>query len=446
MFRTSFFQRFVRTEAAGGAVLLACAAIALVIANSPWAAAYHHFWQIPVSIGVGGHALTLTIHQWINDGLMAIFFLVVGLEIKREAVAGELASTRQAVLPVAAAIGGIAVPAAIYLLVTGGGEAAKGWAIPIATDIAFALGTLALVAPHAPTGMKVFLTALAIVDDIGAVLVIALFYTGAIASGPLAMAGLVLLILIGMSALKVHRLTPYLLAGAALWFFTHESGIHATIAGVALAFTIPTRTKIDAPEFSGAARQLIDDFDRTETGDFLVLTSKGQQEALTGLAHLSESVTAPLLRLEHALHQASAWFVMPLFALSNAGVTLHGSAGYGVSLAVVLGLVIGKPLGIAGAAFAAIRSGAAAEPQQVTRRAFIGCACVGGIGFTMSLFIANLAFEGTRYLDAAKIGVLAGSAVAGAIGAMLLKRSRDGALHVAEPRRAGPTPPAGRDG
>jgi NhaA family Na+:H+ antiporter len=324
---TNPFQEFFRTEAAGGALLVACACAALVVANSGWADAYHRLLATPIAIAAGGHALSLTFHQWINDGLMAVFFLLVGLEIKREALAGELASPRQAALPIAAAIGGMVVPASIYLLTNGGGIESRGWAIPMATDIAFALGVLALVAPRAPSGLKIFLTALAIVDDMGAVLVIALFYTGAITWGALGMAGLILLLLIALNVLSVRRLTPYLVLGLGLWFFVHESGVHATIAGVLLAFAIPTRTRINATEFSAKARGLLEYFDRTETGDLLVLTSKGQQEAIIGLERASEGVTAPLLRLEHALHGFSAFVVMPLFAFSNAGVGLSGSSG-----------------------------------------------------------------------------------------------------------------------
>ena len=391
---TSPFQEFFRTEAAGGALLVACACAALVVANSAWADAYHRLLATTIAIAAGGHALSLTVHQWINDGLMAVFFLLVGLEIKREALAGELASPRQAALPIAAAIGGMVVPASIYFLANGGGMESRGWAIPMATDIAFALGVLALVAPRAPSGLKIFLAALAIVDDMGAVLVIALFYTGAIAWGALGMAGLILLLLIALNVLRVRRLTPYLVLGLGLWFFVHESGVHATIAGVLLAFAIPTRTRINAAEFSAKARGLLDDFDRTETGDLLVLTSKGQQEAIIGLERASEGVTAPLLRLEHALHGFSAFVVMPLFAFSNAGVGLSG--------------VVRRerdPGGDPGTRHRKAprdyrrRTGrgpvaAGGASRGVSWTALHGCAWLGGIGFTMSLFIATLAFRG----------------------------------------------------
>ena len=416
------FQRFFRTETVGGSVLLLFAIVALVLANSPLAEAYHHVWQIPLTIGIVDHSLSLTLHQWINDGLMALFFLLVGLEIKRELLAGELSSVKQAALPIAAAIGGMIVPAAIYFLFNPTGAGARGWGIPMATDIAFALGALTLIAPRAPIGAKVFLTALAIVDDMGAVLVIALFYSNAIAWGALGGAAVMLLILIAFNVTGVRQLWPYLLAGAALWYFVHESGIHATLAGVALAFTIPTHTRINAAEFSQQARALLERFDQTETGDLLVLTSKGQQETLFSLEHASEGVTAPILRLEHALHGLSAFVVMPLFAFANAGVAI-GLPGQHpqIAVGVLAGLILGKPLGIMAAALLAVKSGVAKLPHGVGWTSLFGYAWLAGIGFTMSLFIAMLAFDETALVDAAKLGILAGSLVAGVAGAIVLR-------------------------
>jgi Na+:H+ antiporter, NhaA family len=315
----------------------------------------------------------------------------------------------------------MAVPMLVYLLASGGGIAQRGWAVPMATDIAFALGALAMVAPRAPAGLKIFLAALAIVDDIGAVLVIALFYAGPIAWQAMAMAALCTGVLVVFNRLDVRALTPYLLTGAALWFYVHASGVHATIAGVVLALAIPVRTRINAAEYSVQARESLDAFDRTETGDLLVLTSKGQQEAIFAIGRANLHVLAPLLRLEHALHGVSAFLVMPLFAFSNAGVTLSGPAVDRVTLAVFAGLVIGKPLGITGAAFAAVRGRLASVPPGITWQALHGCGWLGGIGFTMSLFIATLAFEGTPLLESAKVGVLAASAVAGIVGAGVLR-------------------------
>ena len=415
------FQEFFQTEAAAGALLIVCACAALVAANSWGAEAYHRIWETPLTFTAGGLGLSLTCHQWINDGLMAVFFLLVGLEIKREVLAGELSSRKHAALPIIGAIGGMVVPAFIYLVTKSGAIEARGWAIPMATDIAFALGVLALVAPRAPSGLKIFLAALAIVDDVGAVLVIALFYTDEIVWTALGTAGIILLLLTALNALRVRRLTPYMVLGLGLWFFVHESGVHPTIAGVLLAFTIPTRTRINAKEYSLKARRLLDHFDCTETGDLLVLTSKGQQEAIAGLERASEEATAPVLRLEHALHWFSAFVVMPLFAFSNAGLSLTGSSASSVTLAVILGLAIGKPLGITGAALAAVRFRIAALPTGVTWTALHGCAWLGGIGFTMSLFIASLAFQDTNLLDSAKLGILGGSILATIIGTVIVR-------------------------
>ena len=416
------FQHFFRTETVGGSVLLLFAIAALVLANSPLADAYEHFWQIRVTVGIVEHPLSLTLHDWINDGLMAMFFLLVGLEIKRELIVGELASVNKAALPIACAIGGMIVPAAIYLLCNMTGFGARGWGIPVATDIAFALGALALIAPNAPVGARIFLVALAIIDDMGAVLVIAIFYSQTIAWSALAGAAVMVAILIGFNAVGVRRLWPYLLAGIVLWYFVHESGVHATVAGVALAFTIPMHTRINAVEFSRKARGLLNRFDRTESGDLLVLTSKGQQEALFALEHTSKAVTAPILRLEHALHNFSAFVVMPLFAFANAGVRIGGPLQHAeVAVGIVLGLVIGKPLGITAAAFGAVKSGIAELPRGVGWGSLLGYACLAGIGFTMSLFIAMLAFDETGPGNTAKSGILAGSVLAGIAGAIILR-------------------------
>jgi NhaA family Na+:H+ antiporter len=417
----NLFQRFFRTEAIGGVVLLVFALVALVLANSPWAPFYHHFWELPLSVGSGGRSLTLTLRQWINDGFMALFFLLVGLEIKRELLAGELASPRKAALPIAAAIGGMVVPALLYLCFNPSGTGARGWGIPMATDIAFALGALALIAPNAPTSVKVFLAALAIVDDMGAVLVIAIFYSGAIAWGAVAAAAVMLLTLVALNAAGVTKLWPYMAAGAVLWFFVHESGVHATIAGVVLAMTIPTRTRINAAEFSGEARSLLDRFDQSETGDLLVLTSKGQQEALYALEQASEGVTAPILKLEHALQRFSAFVIMPVFALANAGVAIGGPIpNMNIALGVLVGLVLGKGLGITAASFLAVKFRIAELPDDFRWATLNGVAWLGGIGFTMSLFVTMLAFEDAALIHSAKLAVIGGSFLAAVIAAVVL--------------------------
>lgn len=418
----TIFQRFFRTETVGGSVLLLFGIAALVLANSPLSEAYERLWQIRLTFGITEHSLSLTLHQWINDGLMAVFFLFVGLEIKRELIVGELASVRKAAVPIAGAIGGMIVPAAVYWMWNTSGQNARGWGIPMATDIAFALGALALIAPHAPAGARIFLAALAIVDDMGAVLVIAIFYSHTLALSALIVAAFIVLVLIGLNVMGVRRLWPYLLAGIALWYFVHESGVHATVAGVALAFAIPTNTRINSLEFSRKTRDFLARFDRTESGDSLVLTSKGQQEAVFAIEHASKAVTAPILRLEHALHNFSAFVVMPLFAFANAGVRIGGPLKHAeITVGVFLGLVVGKPLGIAAAALGAVKSGIGQLPGGVGWTSLLGYACLAGIGFTMSLFIAMLAFDEIGPLNAAKSGILAGSLLAGIVGAIVLR-------------------------
>jgi len=421
----TIFQRFFRTESLGGVVLLGFGLAALVIANSPLSEAYSHFWNIRLTIGIAPHELSMSLHEWIDDGLMALFFLLVGLEIKRELLAGELSSVRQATLPIACAIGGMIVPALIYLIFNLRGPGPHGWAIPMATDIAFALGALNLIAPRAPIGAKVLLTALAIVDDMGAVLVISLCYSEAIVWSALAGVAVTLVVLIGFNLIGIRRLWPYLLVGIVLWCFVHGSGVHASIAGVVLAFTIPARSRTNALEFSKEARSLLDTFDRTETGDLLVLTSKGQQEAVFALERASKSVTEPILRLEQALHNFSAFVVMPLFAFANAGVKIelsmqHAQIGFGI----LAGLLFGKPLGVMLAAFVAVKTGIARLPQAMNWVSLIGYGFLAGIGFTMSLFIAMLAFDDPALIDEAKRGIIVGSFLAGIAAAMMLRAGR----------------------
>lgn len=415
------FQEFFRTEAAGGLALLTATLAAMAVANSPLAPLYETLWRTPLVVGPADHPLALSLRAWVNDGLMAVFFLLVGLEIKREVLVGELSTWRQAALPFAAALGGVVVPALVFRAMAPP-AVLRGWAVPTATDIAFALGVLSLVAPRAPAGLKVFLAALAIVDDMSAVLLIAFVYTTGVHLGALLSAAAIGVALIGLNRAGVRALAPYLGLGLALWYFVHESGAHATIAGVVLAFAIPTRTRIDAIEFSREARAHLDDFDRTETGDLLVLTSRGQQEALHGLEAASRSVAAPLLRLEHALHGPTAFAIMPIFAFANAGVPLAlTGVDAPTAVAVALGLVIGKPVGITMASWAACRSGLATLPTGVTWAMLHGAAWIAGIGFTMSLFIAGLAYGHTPPYLAAQIGILTGSAVAALAGTATLR-------------------------
>jgi NhaA family Na+:H+ antiporter len=423
---SGLFQRFVRTGSFGSILLILALLLGLGWANSPWADGYFGLWEQKLAIRGGGSAFELSLHHWINDGLMAVFFLFVGLEIKRELLVGELSALRQATLPIVAALGGMIVPAVLYASINVGSDALRGWGIPMATDIAFALGVLQLLGPRCPVGLKVFLTALAIIDDMGAILVIALFYTDTIVVPALLVAGAALAALALLHRARVRYLAPYLLVGVVLWLAVLGSGIHATVAGVLLALLIPVRTRIDAAQFSELARSLIDEFDRTETGDLQVLTSKGQQEAIHGLERASEAVQAPLLRLEHMLAPLVSFAILPLFALANAGVSLAGAAApwsSSVAFGIVLGLLLGKPLGITLFSWLAVRLRWSSLPREMTWRQLHGAAWLGGIGFTMALFIAGLAFGAGPRLDEAKLGILLASLAAGAIGWSLLRRT-----------------------
>ena len=419
------FQQFVETGAIGGIILLATTVVALLWANSPWAASYEHLWEQKLVIGPSGTPLEMTLHQWINDAAMAVFFLLVGLEIKRELMVGELASPRQAALPIVAALGGMVVPAALYAAFNAGGPGSAGWGVPMATDIAFALGIITLLGSRVPVGLKVFLTALAIVDDLGAVLVIAVFYTASLNLAAMLAAAGALAVLLLLNRLRVYKLLPYLLIGIVLWYFLLQSGVHATIAGVVLALTVPAATRINAPDLSGRARALIDEFDRVEKGAESVVTNRGQQEALHAMDQAVSDVNAPLLRLEHALNRPVSFVIMPLFALSNAGVALGGAGAAlasPVAIGIMLGLVIGKVVGISAFSWLAVRLGWASLPQNAPWKALVATAMLGGIGFTMSLFIAGLAFPDPAMLDEAKIGVLAASTIAGVGGFLILGR------------------------
>lgn len=425
------FQRFVNTESASGFVLLACTAVALVWANSPWAASYEHLWEVELTASVGPLTMRGTLHHLINDGLMAVFFFLVGLEIKREMLAGELASLRRATLPVAAAAGGMIVPALLYASLNAGTGGERGWGVPMATDIAFALGVLALLGERVPSGIRVFLAALAIVDDIGAVLVIAVFYSAGIALGPLALAGALVLLAVGANIAGVRRPWAYGVIGLALWGAVISSGIHATIAGVLLAMTIPARTRIDEEWFVDRARRTLSRFEVAHDPSASALNDPEHQAAIQELERLAEQLQPPLLRLEQALHGFVAFGIMPLFALANAGVplglsNLHAAGGITVALGVAFGLLVGKPVGITLFAWIAVRFGVASLPDGVTWRSVAGAGLLGGIGFTMALFIAGLAFtDAPGNLVAAKLGILGASVIAGLAGWAALRKQGD---------------------
>jgi Na+:H+ antiporter, NhaA family len=422
------FQRFAGREAAGGILLLACSVAALVWANSPWAAIYSRIWHTPLSVGFGAFTLSHDLHFWVDDGLMAIFFFLVGLEIKRELLAGELASPRQAALPLVAAAGGVAVPALLYFAINSRGPGAGGWGIAMATDIAFAIGVMALLGARVPLGLKVFLTALAIVDDIAAVLVIALFYTAHLAWGPLGGAVCCLLLALAANRLGVRHPLPYALVGAVLWFTVLQSGVHATIAGVLLAFMIPSGKVLDQTAFLKEGRAVLDHFEKaSQTAPLHFLADIEQQSAIEALGDACAKVQPPLHRLEHALHPWVTFVIMPLFALANAGVSVAGGdlvklVVQPITLGVIIGLLLGKPLGVTLAAWLAVRLGRASLPASVSWQHIHGAGWLAGIGFTMSLFMAGLSFNDDTQLTEAKLGILIASLCAGLIGSMVLLR------------------------
>jgi NhaA family Na+:H+ antiporter len=416
-------QTFLRTEEASGILLLAAAVTALIWANSPWRAAYDALWHTQLTIGLGAWSLAEDLRHWVNDALMALFFLVVGLEIKRELTTGELRDPKAAALPAIAALGGMAVPALLYLAINRSGEPARGWGIPMATDIAFALGVLALVGRGLPTVLKSFLLALAIVDDIGAILVIAVFYSGSISLGPLLAAGGLLGLVLVLQRLQVRWAAVYVLVGMGVWLATFKSGVHATIAGVALGLATPAvpfqRPKAVSLEAHRIAEDTVDD----------PVPPDADAHHWLHLAGLTREAVSPLARLEHLLHPWTSWVVIPVFALANAGVSISSSSlgdavTSGVTLGVVVGLVIGKTVGVTVFTWTATKIGITRLPEDVGWSQLIGVATLAGIGFTVSLFITSLAFQTQPVQDTAKVGILIASLLAGLLGALLLARSR----------------------
>ena len=426
------FEDFFKHQAAGGLVLMGTTLLALLLANSPLAPAYHHFWERQLTIGFDGFALSQSLHVWINDGLMAVFFFVVGLEIKRELLAGELATLRNAALPIAAAIGGMLLPALIYRLLAPGPPQVDGWGIPMATDIAFALGVIALLGRRIPRSLAIFLTALAIVDDLGAVLVIAVFYTGALALVPLAGAALCLLLLFAGNRLGVQHPNFYALVGFVLWLALLKSGIHASIAGVLIGATIPVRPRHSHEEFTGRIDTLLERYHEAETieGPF---HHEARLGTLLALEHACHDAMSPLQRMEHEMQGWVLFGIMPLFALANAGISLNGrelaaAVSDPVTLGVALGLLCGKPLGVLLFSWLAVRLGVAELPRGSRWRDVLGIGILAGIGFTMSLFVTGLAFSDPLLIVRAKLGIFAASLLAGAGGYLLLARRRGEAV------------------
>jgi len=424
------FNWFVHSQVAGSVVLITCAAAAMVLANSPWSEQYFDILHTHIVLSWGEAELDLTLHHWINDGLMVLFFFVVGLEVKREILVGELSSIRQAALPVAGAVGGMVIPAAIYAMVNWNGAGINGWGIPMATDIAFALGILALFGKRVPLGVKVFLTALAIADDIGAILVIALFYTGIksllacfFAMGFLAALG------IAVWVFRIRRLSIILILIFACWVSVFLSGIHATVAGILIAMIVPVRARLDPQKFLAIIEEKLTFLkSRTLTKESAVFDHE-QLDALDAMHVAADDMRPSAIALEHYFHPTQALFVLPLFALANAGVKLEGNVFEvllsPVCLGIMGGLVVGKQVGIFGCAWVIIKSGWASLPPGATWSHIYGASCLAGIGFTMSLFIAGLAFRdaggmGDELLAEAKLGVLVASLISGIIGYVVL--------------------------
>jgi NhaA family Na+:H+ antiporter len=405
--RTSITE-FIHTEAAGGIVLVVATLVALVWANSPWEASYHTFWDTELALSLGDRSISLTLAEWVNEGLMTVFFFVVGLEIKRELVAGELASPRRAALPAIAAIGGMLFPALIYLTINLGGDGQRGWGIPMATDIAIAIGVGTLLGSRMPPALKVFLLALAIVDDIGTIVVIALFYSGTINYEALLIAGVVLLVIAACRGLGVRFIPVFVALGACFWLALHEAGIHPTIGGVVLALIAPMRPL--------RSRELISD------DDLLDMSSPESARQTVVLARESISVVA---WLELLLHPWSSLVIVPIFALANAGIPLSASdlsdaATSRIAYGVFFGLVVGKLVGITLFAWLAVRSKLGQLAEGVTWSGVSGVAALAGIGFTVSIFVAGLAFDDVALQDEAKVGILAASLFASALGVALL--------------------------
>ncbi len=417
-------SKFLEEGVLGGLLLVFAALTAIVWANSPANHLYESLLHQNVTFGVGPLAYEASFHHFVNDGLMAIFFFVVGLEIKRELLVGELSETKKALLPAVAAVGGMVFPAMIYVLFNLQGDYISGWGIPMATDIAFALGVMALLGNRVPLALKVFLLALAIFDDMGAILVIAIFYGDEINLYNLLIAGTLLALSILLNIKGVRNPLPYALIGLFLWFALLNSGIHATIAGVLLALTIPARSKMDSVNFKRQTGELIRTF--PETPVQIMVTDENQREYMKRIHCSVDDLDSPLQKLEDMLHGFSSFVILPIFALANAGVHLSGEGGtlqllHPVSLGIFAGLVLGKPLGIFIVVYLSSRIGLTKLPEQVEMKHILGIGCLAGIGFTMSIFVTNLAFADASVINQAKIAILAASIVSSLLGIILLR-------------------------
>ncbi len=426
----SLIARFIRSEASGSVVLLATTLVALAWANSQWAGVYDALLAIPVGLSVGGHTFALTLHHWVNDGLMAVFFFVVGLEVKRELVLGQLSTLRGAALPVAAAVGGMIVPALLFAALNHGGPGAHAWGVPMATDIAFAIGVLALLGRRVPLGLKVFLTALAIADDIGAVLVISVYYTEQLNLLALGVAAVLLAALGVTSATRRIPVAVHLALGAGVWAATLASGVHATVAGIVLALLVPVRSRVAPDHFLAEVGGAIRELEASPLSRESLVLDAGRLERLEALHETAGHFRPFGLVLEHALHPFTTWFVLPVFALFNAGVRLEGGLREAlrtpVAAGVVLGLFVGKQVGITATSWLVVRLRLAELPAGVGMLQIHGAAILGGIGFTMSIFVAGLALGEGPLESAAKLGILVASATSALVGYAFLRMALRG--------------------
>lgn len=419
-------EDFIRRQTTSGILLMLCAIVALYVANSQWSEAYHHLLEKPLTIGMEGFQLSKSLHHWINDGLMAVFFFVIGLELKREILVGELVDPKQALLPIIAAAGGMLIPVLIYISINPQGHTFDGWGVPMATDIAFALGTLALLGNRVPKNLLTFLVALAIVDDLGAVLVIALFYTETLNIYALASAATILLLLVSLNLGGIRRPFPYLLLGVVLWVAMLKSGVHATLAGIFLAFTIPMRPKYDPDRFLSQVNVMLRQIKRAYRLEKNIVKNDELRSLVRALGEGIQRVQAPAQILERKMHIPSAYVVIPIFSLANAGIpidwsTFGDTVTHPVSMGIAAGLVVGKLIGIAGFSWVAVKLGFTSLPAGLNFRHIVGIGLMGGIGFTMSIFIAELGFaHHAQDLLMAKTGILLASILAGLSGFLWL--------------------------
>jgi NhaA family Na+:H+ antiporter len=413
-------ERFAGLSASSGLLMLLAVVAALAWANSAWRESYRRLWEATMQIGIGGYAIDLSLEHWVNDGLIVIFFLVVGLEIRRELTVGELATPRQAALPIAAAIGGMLCPALIYLFFNRGAVTAHGWGVPIGTDTAFALGLMALLGRRVPLSLHVFVAAAAIADDVGSIVVIALFYTTHIAWGSLVLATFLWGAAFALSQARIYRALPYAVIGVLMWLMVLRSGVHPTLAGVLLAFAIPTRSGPNAAALLAQTESILQGIEAPAIGE----ANEGTyQAAIRALEQMVERLLSPAQRLARNLQPWSSYLVLPIFAFANAGIELSVSPReflQGVSLGVIFGLLVGKPLGISLGAWLAVRAGVATRPDDMRWPQIVGVGVLCGIGFTMAFFIAGVAFDDPHTLELVKLSVLAASVTAAAAGSLIL--------------------------